>query len=63
MLMFRLFESRTTLDKLREKYASLMRHSFETALVDRKKSDRINEKARKILDEIKRMELQEKGRS
>lgn len=58
--MFRFFESRSTLDKLREKYSVLMRRAFEVALVDKEKSDRLNEKACKILLEIKRMEFQER---
>lgn len=60
--MFRLFEPVSTLDKLREKYSLLMRRSFEVALVDKTKSDLLNDKACKILKEIKRMEFQEECR-
>lgn len=59
--MFRIFEPRTALDRLREKYTCLMRHSFNLALVDKKRSDQINDKAQSILKEIKRMEEQEKS--
>ncbi|HET8854865.1 MAG TPA: Lacal_2735 family protein [Salinimicrobium sp.] len=54
--MFRIFEPRTTLERLRDKYSRLMRHSYEIALTDKVRSDKINEKAQKILQEIKRME-------
>jgi len=59
--MFRLFEPRSTLDKLREKYSCLMRHSFEVAVIDKNKSDLLNDKACKILREIKRMEFQKES--
>lgn len=54
--MFRLFEPRSTLERLQEKYTFLMRRSFELAVVDKNRSDLLNEKACKILQEIKRME-------
>ncbi|MGB7786345.1 MAG: Lacal_2735 family protein [Salinimicrobium sp.] len=54
--MFRLFEPRSTLERLQEKYTFLMRRSFELAVVDKKRSDLLNEKACKILQEIRRME-------
>lgn len=57
--MFRLFESRSSLERLREKYAYLMRRAYELALVDKSRSDLVNEKACKILQEIKHMEHQE----
>ena len=56
MRMFRLFEPRSTLERLQEKYTFLMRRSFELALVDKTRSDLLNEKACKILQEIRRME-------
>lgn len=55
--MFRLFEPRSTLERLQEKYTFLMRRAFELALDDKPRSDLLNEKARKILQEIRRMEL------
>lgn len=54
--MFRLFEPRSTLERLQEKYTFLMRRSFELAVVDKGRSDLLNEKACKILQEIRRME-------
>lgn len=54
--MFRLFEPRSTLERLQEKYTFLMRRSFELAVVDKKRSDLLNEKACTILQEIRRME-------
>jgi hypothetical protein len=54
--MFRLFEPRSTLERLQEKYSFLMRRSFELALVDKTRSDMLNDKACKILEEIRRME-------
>ncbi|WP_189603314.1 Lacal_2735 family protein [Salinimicrobium marinum] len=57
--MFRLFEPRSTLDRLREKYSCLMRRAYEVALLDKSKSDLLNDKACKILQEIRQMEHQE----
>ena len=54
--MFRIFEPRSTLERLQEKYSFLMRRSYELALDDKMRSDMLNEKARKILQEIRRME-------
>ena len=56
--MFRLFEPRSTLDRLREKYSCLMRHAYEIAIVDKSKSDLLNDKGCMILQEIRRMEFQ-----
>ena len=56
--MFRLFEPRSTLDRLREKYSCLMRHAYEIAVADKSKSDMLNDKAGKILQEIRRMDFQ-----
>ena len=56
--MFRIFEPRSTLDKLREKYSYLMRNAFELAPADKEKSDLINDKACKILQEIRQIEDQ-----
>lgn len=62
--MFRLFEPRSTLERLQEKYCFLMKRSFELAPVDKKRSDLLNDKALAILKEIRRMEEpQDKRRS
>lgn len=60
--MFRIFEPRSTLDMLREQYSCLMRRAFDTAVADKPRSDLLNDKACKILQEIKRMENQNKHR-
>ena len=54
--MFRLFEPRSTLERLQEKYTFLMRRAYELALIDKSRSDMLNEKACSILREIRRME-------
>lgn len=59
--MFRLFEPRSTLERLQEKYTFLMRRSFELALIDKQRSDLLNQKACKILGEIRRMEKNQEG--
>ncbi len=61
--MFRLFEPRSALERLQEKYTFLMRRSFEIALVDKERSDLLNKKACTILKEIKRMETNQEGSS
>ncbi|HET7360642.1 MAG TPA: Lacal_2735 family protein [Salinimicrobium sp.] len=57
--MFRIFTVGSRLDRLRGKYASLMRRSYELALVNKERSDLLNEKACIILKEIRRMESKE----
>lgn len=61
--MFRLFEPRSTLDRLREKYSFLMRQAYELAVIDKSRSDLLNDKACKILQEIHRMEYLQEERS
>lgn len=56
--MFRLFEPRSTLERLQEKYTFLMRRAYELALIDKQRSDMLNDKACSILREIRRMEQQ-----
>lgn len=57
--MFRLFEPRSTLERLQEKYTFLMRRAYELALIDKTRSDMLNQKACCILREIRRMEQQQ----
>ena len=59
--MFRLFEPRSTMERLQEKYSFLMRRSYELALVDKNRSDLLNDKACKIMQEIRRMEVDQEG--
>ncbi|GAB2779299.1 Lacal_2735 family protein [Salinimicrobium soli] len=61
--MFRLFEPRSTLEKLQEKYTFLMRRSYELALIDKDRSDLLNDKACKIMQEIRRMEKNQEART
>lgn len=61
MHMFRIFEPRSALDKMRAKYTYLMRTAYEVAVLDKSKSDALNEKACKILREIRRMEIQQEN--
>jgi hypothetical protein len=46
---------RTEEQRLCHKYTALMHRSFNIALVDKEKSDKINARAKKILAQIKRM--------
>lgn len=42
-------------DRLSHKYTQLMNRAYNLALVDKEKSDKINERAQKILEQLKRM--------
>ncbi|UJH92600.1 Lacal_2735 family protein [Antarcticibacterium sp. 1MA-6-2] len=42
-------------DRLSHKYTQLMNRAFQLALVDKEKSDKINERARKIREQLRRM--------
>ncbi|WP_257710672.1 Lacal_2735 family protein [Gramella sp. MT6] len=53
--MFRIFENKTREERLCDKYSRLMQRSYKIALIDKEKSDRLNDRARKILAELKRM--------
>ncbi len=54
--MFKIFETRTREECMCAKYKQLMHRSFKLALTDKEESDRLNDKARKILNELQRME-------
>lgn len=45
---------KTEEERLCQKYTELMNKSFRTALVDKEKSDKINARAKKILELLKR---------
>lgn len=49
------FLFRSEEDRLSHKYTQLMNKAYHLALVDKKKSDKINERAQKILEQLKRM--------
>lgn len=49
------FLFRSEEDRLSHKYTQLMNRAYHLALVDKEKSDKINERAQKILEQLKRM--------
>ncbi|MCM8569129.1 Lacal_2735 family protein [Gramella jeungdoensis] len=56
--MFRIFENKTREERLCEKYSRLMQRAYKLALTDKEQSDRLNSRAKKILDELHRMDCQ-----
>ena len=42
-------------ERLCQKYTELMQRSFKIALVNKEKSDKINARAKKIMDQLRRM--------
>ncbi len=56
--MFRIFENKTREERLCEKYSRLMQRAYKMALIDKEQSDRLNYRAKKILDELHRMDCQ-----
>ncbi|WP_081209643.1 Lacal_2735 family protein [Salegentibacter sediminis] len=54
--MFKIFETRTKEECMCDKYKQLMHRAYKVALTDKEESDRLNAKARKILNELQRME-------
>lgn len=54
--MFKIFETRTKEESMCDMYKQLMHRAYKLALTDKAESDRLNEKARKILSELRRME-------
>lgn len=55
--MFGWFKSKGKVERLKERYTQLMRKSYKVALKDEKESDRIQQKAKEIFDEIKYLSL------
>ncbi|APG61405.1 Lacal_2735 family protein [Christiangramia salexigens] len=53
--MFRIFDNKSREERLCEKYSRLMQRAYKIALIDKDKSDRLNERARKIYQELRRM--------
>lgn len=53
------FQKKTKIEKLKERYAFLMKKSYETALHDEIKSEKIHRRADKIFSEIKYLKLQQ----
>ncbi len=56
--MFRILGNKTREERLCEKYSSLMQRSYKLALTDKEKSDQLNYRAKKILEELHRMDCQ-----
>ncbi len=56
--MFR-FLYRSEEHRLSYKYTQLMNRAYQLALVDKEKSDKINERARKILIQLRNMNYKE----
>lgn len=54
--MFRIFENKTREQLLCEKYSRLMQRSYKLAILDKEKSDKLNQRAVKILEELRRMQ-------
>jgi uncharacterized membrane-anchored protein YjiN (DUF445 family) len=46
-------------DRLSQKYTQLMNSAFQLALVDKEKSDKVNERAQKIMQQLRRMHYKE----
>ena len=53
--MFKIFETRTKEECMCDKYKQLMHLAYKIALTNKEESDRLNAKARKILNELQRM--------
>lgn len=53
--MFRIFNTESKEERMCKKYSNLMQRSFRIAPADKERSDRLNSKARKILNELRRM--------
>lgn len=49
---------KSRLEKLEQKYAELMKKSFQIALKDRSESEKVQKKAYKVFDEIRYLTLQ-----
>jgi len=56
--MIRWFRKKSRIEKLKERYTSLMKRSYETALKDTDKSEKIHHQADKLFQEIKYLSLQ-----
>jgi len=52
------FRKKSRIEKLKERYTSLMKRSYETALKDTDKSEKIHYEADKLFQEIKYLSLQ-----
>ncbi|PKA82209.1 hypothetical protein ATE92_0335 [Ulvibacter sp. MAR_2010_11] len=46
------FKRKTRLERLKERYAQLMKKSYRTALTNKSKSDKLHRQAAKVFEEI-----------
>lgn len=53
------FLFRSEEDRLSLKYTQLMQRAYNLALVDKEKSDKVNERAQKIKEQLRRMNYKE----
>lgn len=56
------FRKKSKVELLKERYTLLMKKSYETALRDCKKSEKIHRQANKLFQEIKYLTLQQVGK-
>lgn len=52
------FKKKSRIEKLQQRYADLMRKSFNIALKDQEESEKMQEQAYKVFDEIRYLTLQ-----
>ncbi|TXK76327.1 Lacal_2735 family protein [Mesonia sp. K4-1] len=50
-------KKKTKKERLKEKYCELMKRAYQIAPKNKRKSDKLNEKARVVLIEIRKLEL------
>ncbi|PZW39630.1 hypothetical protein LX95_01992 [Mesonia algae] len=57
MKMLDWIKKKTKKERLKEKYCELMKRAYQIAPKNKRKSDKLNEKARVVLIEIRKLEL------
>ncbi|WP_417885713.1 Lacal_2735 family protein [Zunongwangia sp.] len=57
--MFKIFKKKSKEECMCQKYTYLMHKAYKLALIDKEKSDRMNQRAKKILKELRRMHYSE----
>lgn len=55
-MMFGNLLFRSKEERLCQKYSSLMNRAYKVALIDKNKSDKLNSRAQKILEELKSLD-------
>ena len=56
--MSKWFKKRSRIERLQERYAELMKKSFKIALKNQEESEKVQQQAYKVFDEIKYLTLQ-----